>query len=125
MRRIWRRPNTKLLLAMAAAYGRSRSGKPAIAWDPAPFFTAPDKLAGAGGGAPGGALEPWSVTAEANNEPKVAMPVAIPTCRKVELMPEAMPDRAGSTTPTAVEANGGLTSPVPTPAMNRPGMRAV
>ena len=36
------------------------------------------------------------------------MPVAIPTWRKVLLMPEAMPLRAGGTTPIAVEASGGV-----------------
>ena len=51
--------------------------------------------------------------------------MAIPTCLKVELMPEAMPARAGFTTPTAVEASGGLTMPTPSPAMSRPGTRWV
>ena len=38
------------------------------------------------------------------------MPVAMPTWRKVELIPEPMPARCGGTTPTAVEASGGLMS---------------
>ena len=38
------------------------------------------------------------------------MPVAMPTWRKVELMPDAMPARRGSTTPTAAVASAGLTS---------------
>ena len=47
--------------------------------------------------------------------PRPAMPVAMPTWRKVLLMPEAMPLRAGGTTPIAVEASGGLTMPMPMP----------
>ena len=43
------------------------------------------------------------------------MPVAMPTWRKVELTPEAMPARSGATTPTAVEASGTLISPMPRP----------
>jgi len=43
---------------------------------------------------------------EENNVPRRAMPVAIPTCRNVELMPDAMPDLSGCTTPTAVDARG-------------------
>jgi len=53
------------------------------------------------------------------------MPVAMPTWRKVELMPEAMPDREGGTTPTAVEASGVLMNPVPMPATIMPGIRCV
>ncbi len=51
--------------------------------------------------------------------------MAMPTWRKVELMPEAMPARCGGTTPTAVEASGGLTRPTPTPPTIIPGMRWV
>ena len=57
--------------------------------------------------------------------PSAAIPVAVPTWRSVELIPDAMPERAGSTTPTAVEASGTLTRPMPTPATTRPGMRCV
>src|SRR6266568_646759 len=57
--------------------------------------------------------------------PSAAMPVAVPTWRNVELIPEAMPARAGATTPTAVEASGTLTSPDPAPATISPGMRWV
>ena len=53
------------------------------------------------------------------------MPVAIPTWRKVELMPEAMPARCGATTPTAVDANGGFTMPIPMPPTIMPGIRWV
>ena len=45
--------------------------------------------------------------------------------RKVVLAPEAMPDRCGATTPTAVEASGGLTIPLPTPATMKPGIKWV
>ena len=48
------------------------------------------------------------------------MPVAIPTWRNVLLMPEAMPLRGGSTTPTAVEASGGFARPTPAPATMKP-----
>ena len=40
--------------------------------------------------------------------PSPAMPVAMPTWRNVELMPDAMPARCGSTTPTAAVASAGL-----------------
>jgi len=60
-----------------------------------------------------------------NSEPRPAMPVAMPTWRKVELMPEAIPARSGVTTPIAVEASGGLTSPTPAPATMNPGIRCV
>ena len=53
------------------------------------------------------------------------MPVAMPTCRNVELMPDAMPARCGSTTPTAAVASGGLTSPMPPPATRKPASSAV
>ena len=42
--------------------------------------------------------------------PSAAVPVAMPTCRNVELMPEAMPARCGSTTLIAAVASAGLTS---------------
>jgi len=57
--------------------------------------------------------------------PSTAMPVAIPTCRNVAFTPDAMPARSGSTTATAVDASGTLTSPAPTPATTRPASRAV
>ena len=53
------------------------------------------------------------------------MPVAIPTWRKVELIPEAMPERSWGTTPIAVEASGGLTRPTPAPARMKPGISTV
>ena len=53
------------------------------------------------------------------------MPVAMPTWRKVELMPDAMPLRAGWTTAIAVEASGGLTMPMPMPATTNPASSVV
>ena len=55
--------------------------------------------------------------------PQAAMPVAMPTWRKVELMPEAMPARRGSTTPTAAVASAGLTMPMPTPVTMKPAQQ--
>src|SRR6266481_10032266 len=60
-----------------------------------------------------------------NREPRSAMPVAMPTCRNVELMPEAMPARCGCTTPTAVDASGGFTRPTARPPTIMPGIRCV
>ena len=40
-------------------------------------------------------------------------------------MPEAMPLREWWTTPTAVEASGGLISPTPAPARMKPGISVV
>jgi hypothetical protein len=49
----------------------------------------------------------------------------MPIWRKVVFTPEAMPERVWLTTPTAVEASGGLTMPLPTPATTKPGTRWV
>ena len=57
--------------------------------------------------------------------PQAAIPVAIPTWRNVELMPEAMPERRGSTTPIAAVASAGLTNPMPPPAIMKPASSAV
>ena len=54
-------------------------------------------------------------------EPSAAMPVAMPTWRKVEFTPLAMPARATGTTPTAVDASGGLIIPIPTPGHDQAG----
>ncbi len=53
------------------------------------------------------------------------MPVATPTWRNVELMPDAMPLRSTVTTPTAVDASGVLIMPTPTPQTSSPGIRWV
>ena len=60
-----------------------------------------------------------------NTAPRAATPVAIPTWRNVLLIPDAMPLRAGGTTPIAVEARIGLTVPMPAPATRKPASRAV
>ena len=49
------------------------------------------------------------------------MPVAMPTWRKVLLMPDPIPAFAAGTTPTAVEAIAGLIMPIPAPATRKPG----
>ena len=53
-----------------------------------------------------------------------------PRCRsrsrpggRCELMPDAIPARAGGTTPSAVEAIAGLASPIPAPASRNPGQQ--
>ena len=53
------------------------------------------------------------------------MPAAMPIWRNVELTPDAMPAFCGGTTPIAVEASGGLTSPPPNPDTMNPGIRCV
>ena len=53
------------------------------------------------------------------------MPVAMPIWRKVELIPDPIPARCGGTTPTAVDASGGLMRPTPTPANRNPGSSTV
>ena len=60
-------------------------------------------------------------TLDWNTAPSAATPVAIPTWRKVVLMPEPIPACAGGTTPIAVEPIPGLVSPIPTPATRKPG----
>ena len=57
--------------------------------------------------------------------PQAAMPVATPTCRNVELMPDAMPERRGSTTPIAAVASAGFVMPMPPPAIRKPASSAV
>ena len=57
--------------------------------------------------------------------PSTAIPVAIPTWRKVLLIPDAIPAFCGGTTLTAVEASGGFTSPIPIPPTMNPGSSVV
>ncbi len=57
--------------------------------------------------------------------PSVATPVAIPTCLKVLLIPEAMPLRSRGATLIAVEASGGFVSPIPIPPTTKPARSAV
>ena len=60
-----------------------------------------------------------------NTAPRAAIPVATPAIRIVLLIPEAMPDRAAGTTPSAVEAIDGLESPMPMPLTMNPASRVV
>ena len=60
-----------------------------------------------------------------NTVPSAAMPVAMPTCRKVLFAPEAMPLRSGGTTEMADEASTGLTIPIPMPLTMNPGSSTV
>ena len=53
------------------------------------------------------------------------MPTAMPTCRNVSLIPEAMPLCSLGTTDTATSAITGLTRPTPGPARRKPGSRVV
>ena len=53
--------------------------------------------------------------------PRPAIPVAMPTWRKVELAPDPMPLRSTGTTATDDEASTGLTIPMPAPASRNPG----
>ena len=57
--------------------------------------------------------------------PSAAVPVAIPTWRKVLLIPEAIPARAALTTPIATEAIPGLVIPMPIPATIEPASSVV
>ena len=53
------------------------------------------------------------------------MPMAIPTCRNVSLMPDAIPLCSFGTTDTATSAITGLIRPMPTPEMTKPASSAV
>ena len=57
--------------------------------------------------------------------PSPAMPVAIPTWRKVLDAPEAIPLCSGGTTETAADATTGLVIPMPKPATMNPGRSTV
>ncbi len=67
----------------------------------------------------------WRSTSAAMPAPKAAVPTATPTCRNVELMPDAMPARRTSTTLTAVDASGGFVMPMPMPQSTKPGSNTV
>ncbi len=57
--------------------------------------------------------------------PQAAMPTAMPTWRKVSLIPAAMPLRSFGTTLSATSATAVLTIPTPMPATMKPGSSAV
>ena len=70
----------------------------------------------------------WFSTAEVwltiwlwKTAPSTAMPVAMPTWRKVLLAPDAIPLRCGSTTEMEADASTGFTIPIPAPATMKPG----
>ena len=61
-----------------------------------------------------------------NTAPRMAIPVAMPTWRKVLLAPEAIPLRCGSTTEMEADASTGFTMPDPEPGQSRnPGSSTV
>ena len=80
---------------------------------------------GLAGGVAARAAEVWCWIWVWKTAPSPAMPVAMPTWRKVLLAPEAMPLRSGGTTEMADEASTGLTVPIPMPAMMNPGSSTV
>src|SRR5438034_1133546 len=53
--------------------------------------------------------------------PSAATPIETPARRKVLLIPEAIPDRAGSTVRSAEAARLGFASPIPIPPTMKPG----
>ena len=118
-------PAAKLDLSAAATAARSAGGTEEIACATLPWRMALT-IRGADPASDGGrAVDRWRSIAEVKMVPSAAMPVAMPTCRKVELAPEAIPAWCGGTTPIAVEASGGFTSPEPNPETMNPGIRCV
>ncbi len=108
-------------LAATVACSRSCGGTAVSALCVAPEDTASEKLAGAlGSSSPSfESIRAWKIA------PSAAVPVAIPTWRKVLLMPEAIPARAAATTPSATEAIPGLVMPTPIPVRMNPGSSVV
>ncbi len=126
-RRMRSRPVVKAARVIVPTTCLAGAGSRAITLPICPDCTAP-AISGPRADSPGTAavrVSTSSFTSLENSVPSRAMPVAMPTWRKVELMPEAMPACCGGTTPTAVEASGGFTRPTPTPATIIPGMRWV
>ena len=106
--------------------GRSAAGEAAITCGAPPPATArPISSTCAAPGVPASAVVSRLVIWLWKTAPRPAIPVAIPTWRNVELMPDAMPERAGATTPIAAFAIDGLIMPTPTPATMKPGSSAV
>ena len=123
---MWLSASTKLPVAACAIVPRAAAGACARTALICPLVTAAATWsARLAAGVLASALVMPSVTWWAKIEPSAAMPVAMPTWRKVEFTPEAMPARSGRTTPTAVEASGTLISPMPRPATISPGIRCV
>src|SRR5580693_7663853 len=121
------RPVVNAARVIVATVPRSCGGSFAITWPTSPDCTA-EAIFGPWWDRDGTAAiraRTSSATLLENSVPSNAMPVAMPTWRNVELMPEAMPACCGGTTPTAVEARGGLTRPTPRPPTIIPGIRWV
>ena len=95
-----------------------------VTWGPAcPALTRPPDAAFAYGAATVPASS--ECTRVWRSAPSAAIPVAIPTCRKVLLIPDAIPARRGGTTLTAVAASGAFTSPMPMPPTTKPASSVV
>src|SRR5689334_5879154 len=96
------RPVVKAARVIVPATCRAGAGSRAITLPICPDCTAP-AISGPRADSPGTAAARVSTSSFAsleNSVPSRAMPVAMPTWRKVELMPEAMPACCGGTTPT-------------------------
>jgi hypothetical protein len=122
--RMWSKPVVKAVRVITPTACRAGAGSWAITCPISPDCTAV-AICGPWRDSPGTAAtraSTSSCTLLENSVPSSAMPVAIPTWRKVELMPEAMPACCGGTTPTAAEASGGFTIPAPAPATIIPGI---
>src|SRR5437016_3508253 len=120
------KPPMKALRAACATTARDAGGALAIACDADPDATA---CAIAWLRPAAGVEASASITRDCTwcwkIAPHAAIPVAIPAWRKVLLIPDAMPLRAGGTTPTAIVASDGFAIPTPTPAIRNPANRWV
>ena len=92
--------------------------------------TRPLRSAAAGGrrrrpGVPAASSETLSAPRPRNSAPQAAIPTAIPTWRKVSLIPDAIPLCSFGTTLSATSAITGFSRPTPTPATMKPSSRVV
>ena len=68
-----------------------------------------------------GSISPiFEFTSDWKTAPSAATPVAIPTWRKVELIPDPIPDFSTGTTAIAAWPIPGLVTPMPMPAIRKP-----
>ena len=121
--RMWLRPEMNEARATSATCARVAGGAAAITDAASPLESCVAMLC-----AFGRSLSPATtslVTRLAKIAPSAAMPVAMPSCRNVLLIPDAMPARSTRTVETAVEASGALTMPMPIPPTMKPGRRVV
>ena len=96
--------------------GRIRAGATApAAREPPEATISPSPL-----GACGSSSESFELTLDWKTAPSPATPVAIPTWRKVVLIPEPMPDFSTGTTAIAAWPMPGLVMPMPMPATRKP-----